>query len=978
MSLCQNQNLDECYLLDSPDNVTMSECLGECYLLDSPDNVTMSECLSNVTKTLDFGQDLCDDGAGLIMSETLCILSIGNPVCISLESAYIPCLTNGLSRKKIFCSAERIWRSLSTVSDLFGKLTQGRVDISSCNRDITNKEPVQLLVTILWVPVWRNAQEIIIVQGTRNVALMDVVMSVWILILIVTTKLDTDHIYVKIITGNSEVNKPGNCPTLTGVGICLQNCSSDSHCTGDQKCCSNGCGHVCMDPAPEEKSGRFNITIRFDLDWMAEYREENSTFRTTLASELNKIIASSELKIYLTYIKVVMLRPGSIIAGCEAEFNMQITEQKLEMTLKTRIEEIQGDPEYTILQKWSELSVEILKELEDVCTDVTKISRELQVCSLYLNFTQNKDNGTKCGIYNYFLNCIISSVSANRQRCTRDSLVGIMQTVFESIGRSDLQTLLSCPGQGLVLFRADLEYMKTVIRTHFSDIRHHAPEHSAYKQSAKQYIFNEFQRFGLDTEYHTFNDTAVSASATFQSVIGVLKGTRFGTADDLITGLGAHYDTVSTSKGVDDNGSGVAAMLEVVRQLTNINNSGYKRKNTIIFVSFDLEEYGGLSGSRNFLQDWLTPWLMKNYGLTLPTRIHGVIILDTIMEYNTSSQSQVIPLDALDQFQQVFPSAIEMTMPISGGANLPAIFLTDSANFRGDMIQCYHNPCDDLDTMLTDDNVNFLGKTADTVTATIHRLSEPFKTDYVGDICEDSMVMELIVNQSCTSYLPGFQNQPYCQVLDTIVDRCLSPLMPGVTCNRNKMLSDVVTMVMVAKMLPVGFDVSTCGAAKKSDDANQSVSDMCLGQWGSCVSQQDCHMVTWSYNPNTQMISFNLTAAVDSSKWLGIGFNGQKAMAGSDALVGWITPQETVTITDRDTKDNSDFIFSEDSCAYFIYPMGGSYNENDKIINRHSKTPTISLKQFCFPCADVCTSDELFRKMGSTECKSQVDSFNEK
>lgn len=53
----------------------------------------------------------------------------------------------------------------------------------------------------------------------------------------------------------------------------------------------------------------------------------------------------------------------------------------------------------------------------------------------------------------------------------------------------------------------------------------------------------------------------------------------------------------------------------------------------------------------------------------------------------------------------------------------------------------------------------------------------------------------------------------------------------------------------------------------------------------------------------------------------------------------------------RDTNDTSDFIFSEDNCAYFIYPIGGSYDENDKSINRHSKTPTISLEQFCFPCA---------------------------
>ncbi|VDI22128.1 Hypothetical predicted protein [Mytilus galloprovincialis] len=953
---------------------------------------TVETCIANVTKTPDFGQDLCDDGAGLIMSEITCLYSIGDQICNSLESAYIPCLSNGLSRKRIFCSAERIWRSLSVVSDLFGKLTQGRVDISSCNRDTSGKQ--------------------------------------------------------------------GTCPAVGNhtVGICVEECSGDYNCTGDQKCCSNGCGHVCMDPdSNKDESGRFNITIRFDLDWRPEYREENSTFRTTLSSELNRIIASSELKAYLKYIRVVVLRPGSIIAGCEAEFDMDITEHKLEMTLKTRIEEIQDDPEYIILQKWSNLSVEILPESEDVCTDVTKIARELQVCSSYLNYTQFKDNRTNCGLYNYFLNCVVSSVTANRQKCTRDSLEGIMQTVFESIGRSDLKALLSCSGQGSVYFRADLEYMKRVIRSHFSDTRHHAPQYSAYKQTAKQFIFDEFQRFGLDTEYHTFNDTEVSSTATFQSVIGVLKGTRFGTADDLISGLGAHYDTVNTSKGVDDNGSGVAAMLEVVRQITNINNSGYKSKNTIIFVSFDLEEYGGLSGSRNFLQDWLTPWLIKNYGSTIPEKLQGVIILDTIMEYNTSSQSQVFPLGALDQFQQFFPSAVEsilsddargdfisliyrqptddrvlaetfdsswaaagrsefeiesFPLPFADlssvpqenlalmyqflrsdhanfwGANLPAIFLTDSANFRGDMIQCYHNPCDDLDTMLTDDNVNFLGKIADTVTATIHRLSEPFIPEDVDGICEDSMLMELIVNQSCTSYLQGFQNQSSCQALSSMVDRCLSPLMPGVTCDRNRMLSHVVTMVMVAKMLPVGFNISTCGSANHSNNAKQSISDMCLGQWGSCASQQDCHMVTWSYNLNTQMISFNVTAAIDSDKWMGVGFNGQKEMAGSDALVGWITPQATVTVTDRnnpsyygsfldttqnvknadwdrmngitsisfqrhrDTKDTSDFIFSEDNCAYFIYPMGGSYNENDKSINMHSKTPTISLEQFCFPCAE--------------------------
>jgi hypothetical protein len=33
------------------------------------------------------------------------------------------------------------------------------------------------------------------------------------------------------------------------------------------------------------------------------------------------------------------------------------------------------------------------------------------------------------------------------------------------------------------------------------------------------------------------------------TVVGVLKGTKFGTKDDSILGVGAHYGTVSTTKG---------------------------------------------------------------------------------------------------------------------------------------------------------------------------------------------------------------------------------------------------------------------------------------------------------------------------------------------------------------------------------------------------------------------------------------------
>uniref|UniRef100_A0A8C6UCQ9 WAP four-disulfide core domain 2 n=1 Tax=Neogobius melanostomus TaxID=47308 RepID=A0A8C6UCQ9_9GOBI len=49
--------------------------------------------------------------------------------------------------------------------------------------------------------------------------------------------------------GDKWIVKPGACPRRTwGVGMCAEYCSSDSECKGALKCCSNGCGHECMEP----------------------------------------------------------------------------------------------------------------------------------------------------------------------------------------------------------------------------------------------------------------------------------------------------------------------------------------------------------------------------------------------------------------------------------------------------------------------------------------------------------------------------------------------------------------------------------------------------------------------------------------------------------------------------------------------------------------------------------------------------------
>ncbi|XP_008316926.1 WAP four-disulfide core domain protein 3 [Cynoglossus semilaevis] len=43
--------------------------------------------------------------------------------------------------------------------------------------------------------------------------------------------------------------KPGRCPRRKwGAGLCAEFCQTDSDCPNEQKCCSNGCGHQCMEP----------------------------------------------------------------------------------------------------------------------------------------------------------------------------------------------------------------------------------------------------------------------------------------------------------------------------------------------------------------------------------------------------------------------------------------------------------------------------------------------------------------------------------------------------------------------------------------------------------------------------------------------------------------------------------------------------------------------------------------------------------
>lgn len=101
---------------------------------------------------------------------------------------------------------------------------------------------------------------------------------------------------------------------------------------------------------------------------------------------------------------------------------------------------------------------------------------------------------------------------------------------------------------------------------------------------AAQYIYEKFQSFGLQVRYQANNSHNVNVIARktgyLHPEIKVLIGAHY---DNIRAGIGP----LDTMKGADDNGSGVAAVLESARLLANFNP-----KYTIEFIAFDEEEVG--------------------------------------------------------------------------------------------------------------------------------------------------------------------------------------------------------------------------------------------------------------------------------------------------------------------------------------------------------------------------------------------------
>ncbi|XP_070563446.1 uncharacterized protein YfbL-like isoform X2 [Ptychodera flava] len=333
--------------------------------------------------------------------------------------------------------------------------------------------------------------------------------------------------------------------------------------------------------------------------------------------------------------------------------------------------------------------------------------------------------------------------------------------------------------------------LQTSIEEHFSTNRNHEVN-PTNKDNTINYIKEELEGYGLEVELMEFAGENNAYEGT--NVIGVLPGKRKGTAADNVLVLGSHFDTVRTTPGVNDNGSGMAVFLEAIKLVIS---EVCRFTNTVVFVAFDLEETQpvghGLIGSDHFVQDWLAPFLVNDNGQN--STFQGAVVLETLMNFNATDNSQVFPPGMDLAFPELYSKIEARNFPgdfvtvvgraeddatlMSGFTNqwktlghgeyfnesvpLPftgvpteqdrllyrdffrsdhtsfwryepdsfkAIFLTDTANFRGNMMECYHQECDDVDS-ISDEKMLFLAKTTRSVANMIKELG----VDNLEDTC---------------------------------------------------------------------------------------------------------------------------------------------------------------------------------------------------------------------------------------------------
>ncbi|MBT2755327.1 M20/M25/M40 family metallo-hydrolase [Mesobacillus foraminis] len=181
-------------------------------------------------------------------------------------------------------------------------------------------------------------------------------------------------------------------------------------------------------------------------------------------------------------------------------------------------------------------------------------------------------------------------------------------------------------------FAGDLAYQHIVELTEEIGPRVAGSEN---EKKAREYIKKELSNLDVTTEIQPFNYTRREAQKSSANIIGVKDSPK--TEKQII--VGAHYDSVSTGKGADDNASSVGVILETAKALEK-RSLPYDIK----FIFFGAEEEG-LQGSTFYAKNMSKQEIDQTIGMI---NLDSLLAGDQIYVYGGSGEAGWIRDLALD------------------------------------------------------------------------------------------------------------------------------------------------------------------------------------------------------------------------------------------------------------------------------------------------------------------------------------------
>ncbi|MGE5402119.1 MAG: M20/M25/M40 family metallo-hydrolase [Ignavibacteriales bacterium] len=208
--------------------------------------------------------------------------------------------------------------------------------------------------------------------------------------------------------------------------------------------------------------------------------------------------------------------------------------------------------------------------------------------------------------------------------------------------------------------KVDTQNLKTDMVL-IAGIRHYIKS-PVHLQEVRNLIEQRFLLNDLRTKKDVFDYSGYSAS----NIIGEKPGQI---NEDTVYILCSHFDSVPAGPGADDNGSGVAGMLEAMRVL-----SSGTYLNTIRFIGFDLEELG-LKGSQRYAEN----------ASSRSEKIAGVIDYEMIGYLSEKQNSQTFPYG----FDRLFPEVYAG----SSAQGFKGNFIANVANSNSESLMAAFENC---------------------------------------------------------------------------------------------------------------------------------------------------------------------------------------------------------------------------------------------------------------------------------------------